>query len=125
MNEEIEIPNGEGDGYMPAVKEEKLKRSAGKTVAAKNNYSFHNCTVTINEEGKAIDILAKKEANVSLGIETGMKIVGDLISIFSKKPERATDAPQPAPEPAPTPQKKRVVKTKASEPQKRKIARRK
>ncbi|MES2287610.1 MAG: hypothetical protein V4547_18085 [Bacteroidota bacterium] len=65
----------------------RLKGKANKTQAGKNNYTFNNCTVTINEEGKAIDILQKKEAVNNMVIESGIKLAGNIIDIFTKRNE--------------------------------------
>lgn len=74
------------------------------------NYHFHNCTITINEEGKAIDVLAAKQKaeadKQAKQMEISSVLVTEITKVFSKaadslinpKPTRSGHKPTPAPE---------------------------
>lgn len=94
------------------MNEEKVKikkTKPTKTVAGKNTYTFNNCTVTINEEGKAIDVLAKKEATSGMLTELGMKLVSGAVEVFTKRNETKTQ-PSPTTDAPKAPEVKSVTK---------------
>lgn len=76
------------------------------------NYNFHNCTITINEEGKAIEVLAAKQKaeaeKVAKQMEMSSLIVSEITKVFGKvaesfiKSESKSRKPSaPSPEPIP------------------------
>ena len=73
------------------------------------NYHFHNCAITINEEGKAIDVLAAKQKaeadKEAKQMEITSVIVTEITKVFSKvteafiKPQPKPRSAKPVPEP--------------------------
>lgn len=63
------------------------------------NYHFHNCTITINEEGKAIDVLAAKQKAESdkevKQMEITSFIVTEITKVFSKVTDSYINQPKP------------------------------
>lgn len=55
------------------------------------NYHFHNCNITINEEGKAIEVLAAKQKaeadKEAKQMELTSVIVTEITKVFSKVTE--------------------------------------
>lgn len=49
--------------------------------SSNKNYVFNNCTVTINEEGKAIELLQEQEKRKAKMQETQMKLVEGIVAI--------------------------------------------
>ena len=68
------------------------------------NYHFHDCTITINEEGKAIDVLAAKQKaeadKEAKQMEITSLIVTEITKVFSKVTEAFIN-PQPPKKAAP------------------------
>lgn len=56
----------------------RVPRSVGK-----NNYTFNNCTVTINEEGKAVDVLQKRQELAEKKLEFITTLGGSLANFLS------------------------------------------
>lgn len=75
--------------------EEKEVKSLNEGYSNKN-YVFNNCSVTINEEGKAIDILQEQEKQKAKMQELQVKMVGEVMttitstitSLLERKAER-------------------------------------
>lgn len=44
------------------------------------NYNFNNCTVTINEEGKAIEVLQAQESRKAKMQEAQVKMIGEVMA---------------------------------------------
>ncbi len=101
--------------------EEKINEEKQEIMQKKNhkNYTFNNCTVTINEEGKAVGILEEKERNTTKMTDMVMTVVKSLTdsatSYFKAKEEKLkTEPPQPIVKPdvkKKSPVKKAVNKT--------------
>jgi len=86
------------------------------------NYTFHNSTVTINEEGKAVEILNRKIENESRNNEMFMALAKSVVETLSnaakdfmaKKAAEKTKAPEPVKAPVKkAPVKKAAVKKPA------------
>lgn len=87
---------------MLTPNEEKINEEKQEIMQKKNhkNYTFNNCTVTINEEGKAIGILEEKEKNTSKMNDMMMTVVKSVTdsatSYFKAREEKLqADPPQP------------------------------
>lgn len=75
----------------------------------RNNYTFNNCTVTINEEGKAIDLLQKKHDDHVKAQQMVMGLANTFASAIKDYVEKAASK---KPQPAPKPVAKKKSKTK-------------
>lgn len=88
------------DEYLQLEKEgiNALKKIAdakpNKIKSGKNNYTFNNCTVTINEEGKAIEILQAKEKTNNELMKLGMEFLNKAGDNFTKYQEQRAAARQ-------------------------------
>ena len=73
-----------------------------KTKKVNAKYVFNNCTVTVNEEGKAIQLL-EKEFERKQSILNLIKMAGSFASFYANKNMAETEKKQPpfsAPKPA-------------------------
>jgi hypothetical protein len=118
---DMSMPLDESHSFK-VPKEEKINELKQETMQKKNhkNYTFNNCTVTINEEGKAIGILEEKEKSTSQITDMMMTITKSIsdsaISYFKAREEKLkTEQPQPIIKPdlkkRKAPVKKAVKKT--------------
>ena len=65
------------DYSLPVEEKEVKSLNEG---SSNKNYVFNNCTVTINEEGKAIGILQDQETRKAKMQEAQVKMIGEVIA---------------------------------------------
>jgi hypothetical protein len=80
--------------YVSPVEEKEVKSL--NEGSSNKNYVFNNCSVTINEEGKAIDVLQAQESRKAKMQEAQVKMIGEVMatitttitSLLERKAER-------------------------------------
>lgn len=111
------------DIKTPEIEKVELPTPPTNEGTGNKNYHFHNCTITINEEGKAIEVLAAKQKaeaeKVAKQMEISSLIVSEITKVFGKVAEsfiksesksRKPSAPSPEPIPNSAKSKKSPVK---------------
>ena len=80
--------------YVSPVEEKEVKSL--NEGSSNKNYVFNNCSVTINEEGKAIEVLQAQESRKAKMQEAQVKMIGEVMatitttitSLLERKAER-------------------------------------
>ena len=92
----------------PEIEKVELPTNPTNEGTGNKNYHFHNCTITINEEGKAIDVIAAKQKaeadKQAKQMEISSVLVTEITKVFSKAADslinqsKPRSANKPAPE---------------------------